>query len=102
MGDWGNLDTFSKGQLIAHFKRPEFLALQFSSFSQHAITETLLSSQNFIFKGHKYNFRQLTPGGVTLYDYVSNTLLPPAAGFALVLPYGGNGISVGTENQDRQ
>jgi hypothetical protein len=103
-GDWSNPDTFSAGHLIAHFKRPEFLSLQFDSFSfiQHAITETLLYSRDFTFNGHKYNFQELTPGGITLYNYLSNTPLPPAAGFALVLPYAGNGVAVASEGQDQQ
>jgi hypothetical protein len=107
--DWSNPDTFSGGQLVAHFRRPEFLSLQFDSFSftQHAITETLVSSQAFTFNGHRYNFRELTPGGITLYNYVSNTPLPPAvvAGFStspIVLPYAGNCIAVASGDQDEQ
>jgi len=84
--------------------RPEFLDLQFESFSfsQHAITETLVASQDFIFGGDKYNFNQLTPGGVTLYNYVSNTPLPAVAGFPLVLPYAGNCVAVagGSRNEE--
>jgi len=108
-GDWSNPDTFSDGQLIAHFRRPEFLSLQFDSFSftQHAITETLVSSQAFTFNGHRYDFKELTPGGITLYNYVSNTPLPPAAvaGFStppIVLPYAGNCIAVTSGDQDEQ
>ena len=108
-GDWNNPDTFSGGQLVAHFSRPEFLSLQFDSFSftQHAITETLVSSQAFTFKGHRHNFKELTPGGITLYNYVSNTPLPPAvvAGFStspIVLPYAGNCIAVAGGDQDEQ
>ena len=108
-GDWNNPDTFSGGQLVAHFSRPEFLSLQFDSFSftQHAITETLVSSQAFTFKGHRHNFKELTPGGITLYNYVSNTPLPRAvvAGFStspIVLPYAGNCIAVAGGDQDEQ
>jgi hypothetical protein len=59
-GDWSNPDTFSSGQQVAHFMRPESLFLQvlqtdsaspppFESVSQHALTETLVSSQSFTF-----------------------------------------------------
>jgi len=108
-GDWSNPESFSAGQKfpghpIAQFMRPEFLDLQFESFSfsQHAITETLVASQDFIFGGNKYNFNQLTPGGVTLYNYVSNTPLPAVAGFPLVLPYAGNCVAVGSGDWDNQ
>lgn len=101
-GDWNNLDSFSSEQLIAHFRRPEFLALQFNTFSfnTHAITETLLASQDFSFNGHKYNLKRLIPGGVTLYNYVSTTLLSPVAGFALVQAYAGHGVAVAGKEQD--
>lgn len=106
--NWSNPDSFSAdekfpGHPIAQFMRPEFLDLQFESFSfsQHAITETLVASQDFTFGGRKYNFNQLTPGGITLYNYVSNTSVL-VAGFSLVLPYAGNCIAVAGEDHSEQ
>jgi hypothetical protein len=103
-GDWSNPGSFASGQPIAHFSRPELLLIQFGSFSftQHTITETLLSSQDFVFKGHRYNFKELTPDGITLTNFISNTPVSPAGGFALVVPYAGNGVAVGGGDQDRQ
>src|SRR5271167_866136 len=88
-GDWSNPDTFSGGQPfpsqpIAHFMRPEVLFVQilqsdvanpppYESISEHAITETLVSSQSFTFNGHRYDFGTLVPGGVTLHELFSNT-----------------------------
>lgn len=108
-GDWSDPNSFSAGQSfptshpIAQFMRPEFLDLQFdsSSFSQHAITETLVASQDFIFDGQRYNFNQLTPGGITLYNYVSNNPVQ-VAGFPFVLPYAGNCIAVAGGNRDER
>jgi hypothetical protein len=40
IGDWSNPDTFSSGQAIAQFKRPEGLVLQFTDFINHVIGET--------------------------------------------------------------
>jgi hypothetical protein len=108
-GDWTNPDSFSAGQKfpghpIAEFTRPEFLDLQFESFSfsQHAITETLVSSQNFAFNGHRYNFSELTPGGITLYNHVSNTPLPGVAGFTFALPYAGHCVAVAGGDQNER
>ena len=102
--DWGNPSSFATGQLIAHFSRPELLLIQFNSFSfsQHTVTETLLSSRDFVFKGHRYNFKELTPGGITLTNFISNTPVSPTAGFAFVVPYAGNGVAVASEGHDRQ
>jgi len=105
-GNWNNPDSFSAGEKfpghpIAEFMRPEFLVLVFESSTQQAITETLVASRDFIFGGHEYNFDQLTPGGVTLYEYGSSTPLPPIAGFPLVFPFAGNCVAVagGDRNQ---
>ena len=105
-GNWNNPDSFSAGEKfpghpIAQFMRPELLVLQFESTVQDAVTATLVASQDFIFGGHEYNFDQLTPGGVTLYEYGSLTPLPPVPGFPLVLPYAGYCVAVarGDRNQ---
>jgi hypothetical protein len=45
--------------------------LQFQSTSQHMITETLISSHTFTFKGYSYNFSELVPGGITLFEAIS-------------------------------
>jgi hypothetical protein len=103
-GDWSNPGSFASGQMIAHFSRPELLLIQFDSFSftEHTVTETLLSSQDFVFKGHRYNFKELTPGGITLTNFISNTPVSPTAGFAFVVPYAGNGVAVASQDRDEQ
>jgi hypothetical protein len=99
--DWSNPDTFSNGQQIANFTRPEVLDLQFESTSQHIITETLISSRFFTFKGQNYNFSEIIPGGITLFEAISNTPLPATASFSIVLPFAGTGIAVASQ-KDQQ
>jgi hypothetical protein len=99
--DWTNLDTFSNGQHVANFTRPEVLDLQFESTSQHMITETLISSQTFTFNGHNYNFNELVPGGITLFEAISNTALQASAGYSIVLPFAGSGIAVACEREQQ-
>ena len=99
--DWTNPDTFSNGQQIANFTRPEVVDLQFESTSQHIITETLISSRTFTFKGQNYNFSQFVPGGITLFEAISNTPLPEAANFSIVLPFAGTGIAVARQNDEQ-
>jgi hypothetical protein len=103
-GDWSNPGSFASGQLIAHFSRPEILIIQFDSFSflQHTATETLLYSRDFIFKGHQYNFKDLTPGGITLTNFISKTPASPVAGFAFVVPYAGDGVAVASSEHEEQ
>jgi hypothetical protein len=99
--DWSNPDTFSNGKQIAHFTRPGVLDLQFESTSQHAITETLISSRSFTFKGHNYNFSEIAPGGITLYEAISNTSLPGVASFSIVLPFAATGVAVSNKREEQ-
>ena len=110
-GDWNNLDTFSSGQLVASFTRPEFLVLQilqsdvsnpppFESTTHLALTGTLVKSQNFTFKGHKYDFRTIISGGITINDFVSNTGVPGVTGFPIGLAYAGHCLAVASESLD--
>jgi hypothetical protein len=107
-GDWSNPDSFSSGQLVAHFMRPETLFIQiaqsdsanpppFESIAQHTLTETLQSSQSFTFKGHQYDFDALTPAGITLYETMSNTGVAGVTGFPIGLAFAGHGIAVAGE-----
>jgi len=81
--------------------RPEVLFVQilqsdvanpppYESISEHAITETLVSSQSFTFNRHQYDFSTLVPGGVTLHELFSNTWVQGVAGFPIGLAFGGN------------
>jgi hypothetical protein len=109
--DWSNLDGFSSGQLVARFARPESLVWQilqtdsanpppFESLSHHPVTGTLLQSQSFTFKGRKYDFSDLVPGGITHNEFISNTGVPGIAGFPIGLAYAGHCLGVATKEQD--
>ena len=97
IGDWSNPDTFSSGQQIALFKRPEGLVLEFTDFGNHVIGEDLISTQPFIFHGHRYDFRSIAPGGLTLFNTLSTTPVPGngISGFPLIFPYAGSSIAIG-------
>jgi len=99
IGDWSDPDTFSSGQPIATFKRPEsFVSLLPQTFHS-VIREELVSTQAFHFGGHNYDFSIIAPGGLTLMDVgsmdVGTTQLPAINGFSLVLPYAGSATAVG-------
>jgi len=99
IGDWSAPDTFSSGQRIAAFKRPESLVSLFPQSFHAAIGEELVSTQPFLFKGHTYDFSAIAPHGLTLFDFGSmNPLTGSGVGvgrFSLVLPYAGSSIAVG-------
>jgi hypothetical protein len=93
--------------------RPESLLLQilqtdsanpppFESITLHALTETLVSSQSFTFKGHQYDFSALVPSGVTRNETASNTGVPGVTGFPIGSAYAGHCLAVAGEGQDQQ
>jgi hypothetical protein len=97
IGDWTNPGTFSSGQPIAAFTRPEsFVSLLPQSFHS-VIREQLVSTEPFRFDGHNYDLRAIAPGGLTLMDVGSTTALSGISGFSLVLPYAGSAIAVGAD-----
>jgi hypothetical protein len=107
-GDWTNPDTFSSGQPVAHFVRPEVLFVQIlpsdpanpPSFEfEHAVTETLISSRSFTFKGHDYDFSTFLPGGITLNELFSNTGVQGTADFPTGLVFAGNCFAVANEGE---
>ena len=100
--DWSNPDSFSSGQLVAHFMRPESLFVELTQSSQHVLTETLVSSQSFTFNGQRYDFRTLVPGGVTLNEFVSNTGVPGVTNFPVGFAYAGNCLAVVSTDQYQQ
>jgi len=106
-GDWGDPNTFSNGQAfpgqpIGHFMRRQSLFYQTDTLSRHDVTETLVSSRSFILNGHRYNLKDIMPGGFTLYETYSNTAVAGITGFPIVLPGAGNCAAVASEAQDEQ
>jgi hypothetical protein len=100
IGDWSNPDTFSSGQLIAHFRRPESLHLQIGTYRRSVITGTLVSSRKFSFNGHEYDFRAIAPAGVTFDESISNTSVPGVTNFPAGLPFAGDCLAVASTGQD--
>ena len=100
MGDWSNPDTFSSGQLVAHFERPESLLLQIPTYSRAVLTGTLVSSRRFSFNGHEYDFRAIVPVGVTFDESFSNTGVPGVTNFPVGLAFAGDCLAVASTGHD--
>jgi hypothetical protein len=95
-GDWSNPATFSSGHLIATFKRDQSLFPFFTTYGFHALSETLASSQEFIFDGQAYNFNRMVPNGITFASFFSAT--PQSTGrsdYPVAFTAAGSTIAVG-------
>jgi hypothetical protein len=106
-GDWSDPNTFSDGQAfpgqpIAHFMRRQSLFYQTDTLSRHDVTETLESSHSFVLNGHRYNLKDIMPGGFTLYETYSNTSVSGATGFPIALPGAGNCAAVASGEENDQ
>jgi hypothetical protein len=100
-GNWSDPTTFSSGQLVATFARRESLFLQFTTVGVHPVSETLQSSQTFIFNGQSLNFKQMVPHGITFTSYLStNALTTGFTNYPLAFAAAGSTIAVGGELSD--
>jgi len=100
IGDWSNPDTFSTGQLVARFRRPESLLLQIPTVSRTVLTGTLVSSRKFSFNGHEYDFRAIVPAGVTFDELFSNTGVPGVTNFPVGLAVAGDCLAIASTGHD--
>ena len=109
-GDWGDPDSFSGGQPfqsaqpVAQFMRPESLFYQTDTLARHDLTFYLESSRSFVLNGHSYDWGDIVPGGVTLYETYSNTPPPNSGitGFPVVFAGAGNCAAVGAAGENQQ
>jgi hypothetical protein len=96
-GNWSDPTTFSGGQLVATFARPESLFPQFTTVvGVHPVSETLQSSRTFIFNGQSLNFNHMAPHGVTFTSYLStNALSTGLKNYPIAFAAAGTTIAVG-------
>ena len=94
-GDWGCPATFSSGKLIATFSRKESLFPQLGPVAFHSLSETLLSSQSFTFDGQTFDFKCLTPDGITFAQFFSTTPLTGITDYPVALAGAGTTMAVG-------
>lgn len=95
-GDWGDPTSFSRGQLIATFKRNQSLFPLFTTVGVHALSETLEWSRPFSFNGQTYDLNRMVPNGVTFASFFSTT--PQQTGlsdYSIAYSASGTTIAVG-------
>ena len=97
-GNWSDPTTFSSGQLVATFARPESLFPQFTTVGVHPVSETLQSSRTFVFNGQSLNFKHMVPHGITFASYLStNALNTGLTNYPVAFAAAGTTIAVGGE-----
>ena len=94
-GDWNNPDSFSSGQLIATFVRSQgfFICngnITLGNTCSDVVSDKLLFSADFTFKGQKSNLGTLIPAGVSTFTPMLDQSFP---GFAAV--YVGYHVAMG-------
>lgn len=95
--------SFSEGEPIARFRRVSVvMGATFSSpqpqqglLALNVFTASLIWSQEFEFRGARYDLRRLLPHGITQWGEASPTLLPAPQGFEKVCAFVGSAVAVG-------
>jgi hypothetical protein len=96
-GDWNNPDTFSDGQLIAIYTTRKNLLSQVGNVGFFVNSAPLTFSADFNFRGETFNFKDLTPSGITVHILASGTVIPSpsTAPFIVQQPFSGIGMQMG-------
>jgi hypothetical protein len=95
--------SFSEGEPIATFRRDSVvMGATFTGPSSkegllalNVFTASLVRSQEFEFRGVRYDLRRLLPHGITQWGDASPTLLPAPKGFEKVCAFVGSAIALG-------
>ena len=93
--DFSDPETFSRGRLIATFKRVNAMLAAVGPITTEVFAAELASSRSFTFKGTTYDLKQLVPHGFTGFGSASNNPIEGVPGFVVVLPFVGSSLVVG-------
>ncbi|HEX8703060.1 MAG TPA: hypothetical protein VF815_29755 [Myxococcaceae bacterium] len=96
-------DSFSDGEPIARFRRVSVvMGTTFNApgsaqglLALNVFTAALIWSQEFEFRGARYDLRWLLPHGITQWGEASPTLLPAPPGFEKVCAFAASAIALG-------
>jgi hypothetical protein len=94
-GNWSDPATFSSGELIARFSRKESLFPEIGPIGFHALSESLLSSQNFTFDNQTFNFNRIAPNGITFAQFFSTTPLTGITDYPVAFAGVGTTMAIG-------
>lgn len=89
--------SFATGECIATFRRVSLVAgVTIGTFAlMNVFTSAIVWSKTFEHAGHRYDFRDLFPHGVTQFGDASTTPIQPALlNYASVIPFVGSAIAV--------
>jgi hypothetical protein len=94
---WDNGASFSAGQLVASLRSEPGAQISTGPISLVSQSYVLVFSQDFVFNGTTYNFKQLTPYGFTSTVLASNIPLAGAGtpDFPLVFTGAGSNVAIG-------
>ena len=93
--DFNNPDTFSRGRLIATFKRVNAMLATVGPITTEVFAAEIVSTASFTFKGATYDLKQFVPHGFTGFGSASNNPIQGVPGFVAVLPFVGSTLAVG-------
>lgn len=94
-GDFTKPDTWSDGELIATFRIGSTLATKVDNVATEIDSAELVSSKDFTFHGHKYNFKRMVPHGVTFFLSGPGTQVAEEGPGAGQFAFSGTGIANG-------
>jgi hypothetical protein len=71
------------------------------AFGFHSLSEVLTSSWKFTYNGQKYNFKDISPNGITFAQFLSSTPLSGVAGYPIAYAAAGTTMAVGEGKKNK-
>ena len=96
-GDWDNLDSFSRGQVVAVLTHGTKELIGTGVAGTSMFSGDVITTYDFALNGQTLNLGKIFPNGFTNFSTISNVPVNGTAEFPVGLPYASSAIAKGPE-----
>jgi len=98
-GDWGSLDSFSEGQVVAVLTHGTKELIGTGAAGTNMFSGDVIATYDFVLAGQTYNLGKIFPGGFTNFSTISNVPSSGTSEFPVGLPSASTAIAKGPEHR---
>ena len=97
--DWGNLDTFSQGQVVAVLTHGAKELIGTGASGTNMFSGDVIATYDFVLAGGTYNLGRIFPDGFTNFSTISNVPVSGTSEFPVGLPYASSAVAKGRSTE---
>ena len=98
-GDWGNLGTFSQGQVVAVLTHGAKELIGTGASGTNIFSGDVIATYDFVLAGGTYNLGKIFPDGFTNFSTISNVPVSGTSEFPVGLPYASSAVAKGRSTE---